>query len=138
MEYSATSIYDVFLEELGAVNDERGLLTVLEIQKTFQIRLSRVFFIETEGPSVRGGHAHRLCKQIFICNSGTVKISCYDSRKIVEYELQDNKVALFVPNGIWVNLDFPGPALITVLCDQPYIESEYVRDIETFNIGKNV
>lgn len=138
MEYSTTSISDVLLQDLDVISDDRGQLTAIEIQKIFKIQLSRVFFIQTKGPSKRGGHAHRLCNQIFICNSGRVNISCSDSKKTTNYDLQDSSLALFVPNGIWVELEFQGPALITVLCDQPYIENEYIRNIESFNFEKSI
>ena len=138
MEYSATSISDVLLHDLDSVSDDRGRLTYFEIQKAFEILPCRVFFIQTDGASTRGGHAHRLCNQIFICNSGSVKITCSDSKTITEYRLQVNTIALFVPKGIWVDLDFQGPALITVLCDQQYMESKYIRSIETFKLEKNV
>jgi dTDP-4-dehydrorhamnose 3,5-epimerase-like enzyme len=138
MEYSTTSIHDVLLQDLEAISDDRGQLTVLETQKIFKVLFSRVFFIQTDGPKSRGGHAHRLCNQIFICNSGSVKILCFDSEKSVKYDLQESTLALFVPNGIWVELEFQDAALITVLCDQPYIESEYIRNVETFNFEKNI
>jgi dTDP-4-dehydrorhamnose 3,5-epimerase-like enzyme len=138
MEHATTSINDVKLYNLDAISDDRGLLTVLEVYKRFEIQLSRVFFIQTVGPTTRGGHAHRLCNQVFICNSGQINISCSDSRKVANYDLHDSKFALFVPKGIWVELDFQGPALITVLCDQPYIESEYIRNIESFNLEKSI
>lgn len=105
---------------------------------SFKILSSRVFFIQTDGASKRGGHAHRLCSQIFICNLGSVTIYCSDSVKISKYDLHVNTNALFVPNGIWVDLEFKGPSLITVLCDYPYLESEYIRNIETFNFEKNI
>ena len=56
----------------------------------------------------------------------------------VEYDLKPKTYALFVPNGIWVDLEFQGPAQITVLCDQPYMEEEYVRDIESFILEKKI
>lgn len=138
MEYATTSISDILLQDLDVINDDRGQLIAIEIQKIFKIQLSRVFFIQTKGPSERGGHAHRLCNQIFICNSGRVNISCSDSRKTANYNLQDSNLALFVPIGIWVELEFPGPALVTVLCDHPYIEEEYIRSIESFNFEKSI
>ena len=138
MEYSTTSIRDVLSQELDSINDDRGKITYFEIQKVFNILPCRVFFIQTEGASTRGGHAHRICNQIFICNSGSVKITCSDSVEIANYDLKVNSFALFVPNGIWVDIEFQGAAQITVLCDQQYLESEYVRDIETFNLEKNV
>ncbi|ASY11288.1 putative dtdp-6-deoxy-3,4-keto-hexulose [Candidatus Planktophila lacus] len=129
---------DVLLQDLDVISDDRGQLTVIEIQKTFKILLSRVFFIQTDGLTTRGGHAHRLCNQIFICNSGSVNVLCSDSKEITNYYLQDSTFALFVPKGIWVELEFQSPALITVLCDQPYMEAEYIRDVESFNLEKSI
>ena len=138
MEYSNTSVQDLLLRDLHMISDERGNLTYFEIQKEFAILPCRVFFIQTETATFRGGHAHRLCNQIFICNSGSVKIRCSDSIKSVDYELKANTVALLIPNGIWVDLEFQSPTLITVLCDQPYVEKEYVRDIESFILEKKI
>lgn len=138
MEYTTSSINDVLLQDLDVISDDRGQLTVIEIQKTFKILLSRVFFIQTDGLTTRGGHAHRLCNQIFICNSGSVNVLCSDSKEITNYYLQDSTFALFVPKGIWVELEFQSPALITVLCDQPYMEAEYIRDVESFNLEKSI
>lgn len=138
MEYSTTSIRNIYTQDLVIIEDERGFLSYLEMQKELGVSSCRVFFIQTETATMRGGHAHRLCNQIFICNSGSLKIRCSDSMNSVEYDLKPNTYALFVPNGIWVDLEFQGPAQITVLCDQPYKEEEYVRDIESFILEKKI
>ena len=138
MDYSTTSINDVLSRDFQSVKDKRGELKFFEIHKVFNILACRIFFIQTVGSSLRGGHAHRLCNQVIICNFGSVSIKCFDSVNIKKYELNDKNFALFIPCGIWVDIQFHGPALITVLCDQPYIEEEYIRDIDAYNVEKKI
>jgi dTDP-4-dehydrorhamnose 3,5-epimerase-like enzyme len=138
MEYLTTSVSDVVSIDLRPITDDRGQLTYFEIQKVFRMLPCRVFFITTDIATTRGGHAHRLCNQVFICNSGNVRITCSDSVSVASYEMRANTSVLFVPVGIWVNLEFKGPTSITVLCDQEFMETEYVRDFEKFNLEKNV
>lgn len=94
------------------------------------INVRRVFTV-TEVPAggVRGDHAHRDCTQVVVCLRGAVVIVIDDGRDAMTVRLHGPEEALSIPPGLWNHLTFEGPeTVVAVFCDQPYAESDYLRD----------
>jgi len=94
--------------------------------------IERVFFISSEFPEERGNHAHKTCKQLFVCISGEVAIICKDGETEKEFHLAGLGNNLYVPPGIWVNLRMESNTAIAVITDQVYDELDYMRNWDEY------
>jgi dTDP-4-dehydrorhamnose 3,5-epimerase-like enzyme len=112
--------------------DADGVLVVAEAaQIPFQIQ--RMFTIVAPAGAKRGRHAHRLCSQLVLCSSGAVDIACEDGRERKTFSFDRPDLALLVPSGLWLEIDVrQSEAVVTVLCDRPYEEPDYIRDYGEF------
>jgi len=104
------------------------------------ITVRRVFTV-TEVPAggIRGDHAHRDCSQVVVCLRGAVRIVIDDGRDAITVSLGGSEEALFIPPGLWNHLTFEGPdTVVAVFCDQPYKESDYLRDRAAYQTYKGI
>ena len=99
---------------------------------TFPVQ--RVFtIVNAFGGSQRGQHAHKKCNQLLCCVAGVVKLICDDGNKQIELLLKPESEAILVPNGIWAEQKYlKDNSVIIVFCDQPFDETEYIRDYKMF------
>jgi hypothetical protein len=113
-----------------------GVLTVYSGADTTGVPfpIARVFTLTgIAAGGTRGRHAHRACSQLFVGLSGRVELRVDDGRETRLIVLDDPAAGLLVPPGLWVELSFPGPeAVLVVFCDQPFDESDYIRDRAEF------
>ena len=109
-----------------------GILLSIERNKNFSWAIERIFFISNQSEEVRGKHAHKSCKQFFVCVSGSVTISCNDGQNERKFILDGLGNTLYVPSGIWVTLNMKSNSAIAVITDQEYDESDYIRDWPSF------
>jgi len=112
---------------------EQGVLRVFESQDV-PFTIKRVFsVVNAKGGSKRGQHAHKKCNQLLSCVSGEVKLICDDGNKQIELLLKPESEAILVPNGIWAEQNYlKDNSVIIIFCDQPYDESDYIRDYQNF------
>ena len=111
-----------------------GVLASIEVETDISWSAERIFFISSELPEERGNHAHKTCKQFFVCVSGEVKILCKDGNSEKEFQLSGLGNNLYVPPGIWVNINMGSKTSIAVITDQTYDESDYIRNWDDFKI----
>ncbi|MBL7938030.1 MAG: FdtA/QdtA family cupin domain-containing protein [Flavobacteriales bacterium] len=121
---------------------KEGSLTVIpdEGPKGLGIPIRRVFTI-TNVPvgGIRGDHAHRDCTQVVVCLRGRVSIEVDDARDSITVVLESAGEGLSIPPGLWNKLTLEGPdTVLAVFCDQPYAESDYLRDRREFEAFKGV
>lgn len=119
-----------------------GILTVIPDTGPdgLGIPVRRVFTV-TDVPAggLRGNHAHRDCTQVVVCLRGHVSVQVDDGRDSVTVELTNANEALSIPPGLWNRLTFAGPdTVIAVFCDQPYAESDYLRDRAEYERFKGI
>jgi WxcM-like, C-terminal len=113
--------------------DGGGLLVVTEVGKQVPFKIERMFTIVAPAGAKRGHHAHRLCSQFLLCVSGAVDVVCDDGRDRKTFSLDHPELALFVPPGLWLEIGAGrDDAVIIVLCDRLYEESDYIRDYAEF------
>ena len=113
--------------------DERGVLSVFEAFDPFYFAPKRVFFITGAWNDFlyihRGNHAVRH-KEIIICVQGEALVSLEDGSASQTLRLQQSEV-LFVRPMVWIELKFRKEhTALCVLAEQPFAESEYIRDYE--------
>jgi len=112
---------------------EQGILRVFESEDV-PFTIKRVFsVVNAKGDSKRGQHAHKICNQLICCVAGKVNLICDDGNTQIEILLSPGNEAVLVPCGIWAEQRYlKDNSVIIVFCDQPYDETEYIRDYKMF------
>ncbi|MNI14347.1 TDP-4-oxo-6-deoxy-alpha-D-glucose-3,4-oxoisomerase [compost metagenome] len=121
----------IYVNHLG---DERGLLTVIEENRTIPFEIKRVFYIYGTLPEVRRGfHAHYKTRQALICVSGNCKV-CLDNTRRKEDVLLDspNKILILEPNDWHEMYEFSSDCVLLVLASHLYDAEDYIRDYDKF------
>jgi len=110
-----------------------GLLVVTEFGKEVPFEITRMFTIIAPAGAKRGHHAHRLCSQFLLCVTGAVNVVCDDGRDRKTFSLDHPELALFVPPGLWLEIDTrQDDSVIIVLCDRLYEKHDYIQDYAEF------
>jgi len=92
-----------------------------------------MFFISATNDSLRGRHAHRQTNQFLVVVSGEVEVSLDDGSGQQQKVALDVGDGLHVPPMVWASQKFIGEnALLVVLTDAPYEESDYIRGYSEF------
>lgn len=109
-----------------------GSLTVLtEFGRPFVA--NRIFSIVASRGSVRGEHAHRECSQLLICVSGSIEVLTHDGFSQTSTLLDNPSRGLLIPPLVWASQTFCSEqAVLVVVCDNDFDESEYVKSFEGF------
>ena len=127
-------IQPVKLIELPYFKESNSDLVVVEGQSNvFPFSIMRMFNVRSDRNSIRGRHAHRRCTQLLICANGAIEVQCDDSIETRKYFLDKANCGLLIPPGIWAEQKYiKEDTVLTVLCDQPFDEDEYIRDYKEF------
>ena len=114
--------------------DGDGLLVVTEAGEQVPFdHIQRMFTIVAPAGAKRGQHAHRLCSQFMLCVSGAVDVVCDDGTDRKTFSLDQPELALFVPPGLWLEIDArQKDSVLIVLCDRLYEVHDYIRDYAEF------
>jgi len=116
---------------------ENGNLIVLDESGAVPFKIKRVFVVNAEEGSTRGQHAHKRCRQLLSCLSGSIDVLCDDGKDLIEFTLTPFEKALLIPSGIWaVQKYIKKDSLLMVLCDQSYKESDYIKNYSEFRRWK--
>jgi len=91
------------LIKLNQFDDDRGLLTVIESELSFEVK--RVFYISGADGYIRGGHRHHKTIQALVCLNGSCIISNNDGKAtpiqyfVLQYSANSfSKWVTFSPN----------------------------------------
>ena len=97
--------------------------------------IKRVFNVRAQKGNIRGRHAHRHCSQLLICTNGEVEVKCDDSSTNEVYVLDKPNFGLLIAPGIWTEQKYiENNTILTVLCDRPYEEADYLRNYDDFKL----
>ena len=128
------SIEDQKIVVLPILGDARGSLCVIEGGRDTPFPIARVYYIfGTEAGVARGFHAHRTLRQVAVCVRGSCSMMLDDGH--VQRTIAMDRPDLTVEIGpmIWHEMsDFSDDAVLMVLADQPYEETDYIRDRARF------
>lgn len=131
---------DIKIVELPKFLDERGNLSVIEENKNIPFKIERVYWIyDVPGGEKRGGHAYRNNEEFIVALSGAFDIIINDGREKRRFQLNRSYYGLYVPNGLWREMDnFSTNSLAVVLSSTKYNENDYIRNYDEFvNLNKN-
>jgi dTDP-4-dehydrorhamnose 3,5-epimerase-like enzyme len=128
----------VNLIELPLYEDNHNALVVAEgSTANVPFIISRVFNVQASIGSIRGKHAHLKCTQLLICTIGSVEVICDDGFSLKKYILDKSNFGLLIKPGVWAQQKYlEEHTVLTVLCDRPYEEDDYVCDYEEFKYIK--
>lgn len=114
--------------------DSRGSLIAIESEKDIPFAIKRVYYIYgTQTGVTRGFHAHKTLQQALICVAGSCVVVIDDGKERSEIKLSDPSVGLYVGPNIWHEMkDFTPDAVLLVLANEWYDESDYIRDYGQF------
>jgi dTDP-4-dehydrorhamnose 3,5-epimerase-like enzyme len=115
-------------------DDGDGLLVVTEAGERVPFdHIQRMFTIVAPAGAKRAQHAHRLCSQFLLCVSGAVDVACDDGTDRKTFSLDQPELALFVPPGLWLEIDArQKDSVLIVLCDRLYEVHDYIREYAEF------
>lgn len=119
---------------LSKITDPRGNLTVAEQLRDIPFAVSRVYWTyDIPAGSLRGGHAHKHCREFIIAVSGSFSVTLDNGRERQSYLLNRPYQGLLVPTGIWRTLeDFSSGAVCLVLAEDPFDAADYIYDYNDF------
>ena len=111
-----------------------GDLVVAEgLTNNVPFAIARIFNVRADKGITRGRHAHRECRQLLICTNGEVKVTCDNGKETSVYILDEPNLGLLIEPGIWSEQMYTtANTVLTVLCDTPYSEADYLRNYEDF------
>ena len=110
----------------------QGTLRVIEGNHV-PFSIQRVFTVLANAGGKRGEHAHKKCNQLLTCVSGAIELLCDDGNQRQTIQLRPDSDGVWVKSGIWAEQTFlENHSVLLVICDQPYDESDYIRDYDEF------
>ena len=126
-------INDIKTIELPYDFSDNGELVVAEGLNHVPFAIARFFIVKASANSVRGQHAHMQCSQFLICSYGEIQVICNDGMSSKIFLLNRNNFGLHIPCGIWSEQKYIlNNSLLSVLCDKPYEESDYIRSYDEY------
>lgn len=124
----------ISLVKFGYFKEIEGDLVVAEGNSdNVPFSIARVFNVRADKGVIRGRHAHHKCSQLLICTNGVIKVTCDDGNQASEYILDKANHGLLIEPRIWVELEYMKEnTVLTVLCNFPFDEADYIRDYKDF------
>ena len=105
-----------------------GILSCFNILPFKPVRIFWVKDIPAKG--VRGGHAHKKCKQFYICIQGQIIILCKNKKEKRTVTLNQDEACL-IDAGVWTKETFVVKnSFLMVLCSEPYDAEDYIYEME--------
>jgi len=124
------NLKDVYIMDLPSVEDERGILTVVE--KDLPIEIKRIFYMHNIIKD-RGGHAHMYTYQIIIPIAGSFKMKLSDEEGSREIEMNDARKGVYVPRLVFVDFSaFSTGSVCLVLSSTIYDFSKSLRSWDDY------
>lgn len=129
-----SSIKGVSLHRVQHVEDLRGDLIAIELEKDLPFSPKRTFFVgNVPNNRVRGEHAHKVCHQFLLCVQGSVAVIVDDGEKREEYMLDEPHIGIHIPPKVWgIQYKYSQNAVLFVLASHEYDATDYIRDYEEY------
>lgn len=108
--------------------EARGTLAVAEFGE-LGFAAVRAFTVTAPDGAVRGGHGHRLGRQILMRVAGTIEVEMRFEAAVEHVTLGEGSPALLIDRGVWSRQIYRGAgASLVVLCDTAYDPDDYFND----------
>ena len=119
---------------LPKFEDPRGNLSFIEEENHIPFKIERAYWIyDVPGGQVRGGHAFKEQREFIVALSGSFDVVVDDGTHKQSFSLNRSYYGLYVPCGLWRQMEnFSTNALAIVLSSTKFLESDYIRDYQSF------
>lgn len=119
--------------QLELINSTVGTLGVIEFS-SLDFAPARIYWLSNVPlGSERGHHAHKALSQLICIITGSVDIEVSAGNDKIVFHLGQGSNALKLKPGLWrVLKNFSEDACVLVICDQPYDESDYIRNFSEY------
>jgi dTDP-4-dehydrorhamnose 3,5-epimerase-like enzyme len=106
----------------------------LFIYQNLKFKIKRFYFHNNlKKGYLFGLHSHKKLKQIYICVSGSLKVSLISNNKKKIYILNKGSKALYIGQDIWREIEsLTDKSVLCTLADQKYKKSDYLRNYNEF------
>lgn len=136
-EYIST-IADVRRIDAQFILHEQAELGIFQTGSLIPFPMCRVFTVRAREASKRGRHAHKACSQAMACLEGACTVTVDDGTMRQRWRLDHPASVLVVPPLLWCEQDYDERgALLMVMCDRVYDESDYLREYAAFLAYRN-
>lgn len=128
-----TKLEAIQLIEVPVVEDVRGNLGFIQ-KDLLPFEFKRVYYLfDVPSNAFRGGHSHLEQQEVLIALSGSFEVVLNDGFEKKSFVLNKPNIGLFIPNGIWRELEnFSSGAVCLVLASDVFMEEDYIRDFDAF------
>ena len=132
-----TKLEAIQLIEVPVVEDVRGNLGFIQ-KDLLPFEFKRVYYLfDVPSNAFRGGHSHLEQQEVLIALSGSFEVVLNDRFEKKSFVLNKPNKGLFIPNGIWRELEnFSSGAVCLVLASDVFMEEDYIRDFDAFMNSK--
>jgi dTDP-4-dehydrorhamnose 3,5-epimerase-like enzyme len=123
----------VELQKLG--DDKRGYLSFLESNSQVDFEIKRMYYIYGVGDKnqVRGPHAHKKTKQLFICVNGSAVFHLDGGTTIQDILIDKPNVGILIENDVWHSMtNISKETVILVAASEKYDKDDYLMDHNKF------
>lgn len=111
---------------LPTMRDSRGDLIPITFAD-WGFEAVRSFVVRATAGTVRGGHGHRLCRQVFMRVSGVVDVDVRIGESGHTIRLDGDTSAVLIEPGVWAQQTYvTDDAALVVFADMLYDPSDYV------------
>jgi hypothetical protein len=129
-----SSVNDCALLPLSKIHNRAGNITIVEGRQNVPFDVRRIYYLyDIPGGEERGGHAHKVLKQMIVAASGSFKVILDDGQSKKTITLNRPDYGLLIVPGTWRELfEFSSGAICLVLASECYDEVDYIRDYSEF------
>ena len=122
------------LIDFPKITDPRGNLTVAQAHTDVPFAVKRAYWVyDVPAGECRGGHAHKLCKEVLIALSGSFHVTVDNGEEQKTVLLNHPYQGLLIDTDVWRTLDdFSSGAVCLVLASEPFDEGDYIREYDDF------
>ncbi len=128
---------DIQFINFPVVEDVRGNLAFIQ-NDILPFEFKRIYYLfDVPSNAFRGGHSHLEQQEVLIALSGSFEVVLNDGFEKKSFVLNKPNIGLFIPNGIWRELEnFSSGAVCLVLASDVFMEEDYIRDFDAFMNSK--
>lgn len=129
-----TTVYDCTILRLPVVHNNAGNITAVNNYQEIPFAIKRVYYLyDVPGGESRGGHGHKALHQVILAGSGSFDITIDDGRIRRTFQLNRPNCGLYMPPGLWRELDnFSSGSICLVLASEIYEAQDYLYNYEDF------
>ena len=126
--------------DIPKIVSEEGLGSLSVIEKDLiPFAIKRVYYLyDVPSNATRGGHAHKQLQQFLVAVSGSFDVVLDDGLSRATFHLNRPYRGLYIPNGLWRELEnFSSGAVCVSMVSEIYEEEDYLRAYQDFKLFKS-